>query len=72
VLSYFSYMQYYPSLRSEVSHDPYPWRIKDERDTLPFHRQAGESTSVLDRLGGVEEVRRDPSKLIAAPAVATG
>ncbi|KAH9900986.1 acid phosphatase/Vanadium-dependent haloperoxidase [Cubamyces lactineus] len=47
VTAYFSYRQYYPPLQSEMSHQPYPPRVKRGGQILPSHARDGSDTSAL-------------------------
>ena len=47
VTAYFSYRQYYPPLQSEMSHQPYPPRVKRGGQILPTHARDESDTSAL-------------------------
>ncbi|KAI0780875.1 acid phosphatase/Vanadium-dependent haloperoxidase [Trametes elegans] len=47
VTAYFAYLQYYPPLQSEISHQPYPPRIKRGGQALPVHTRDGSDTTAF-------------------------
>ncbi|KAJ3748716.1 phosphatidic acid phosphatase type 2/haloperoxidase [Lentinula detonsa] len=63
VMAYFSYRQYYPSLSSELCHQPYSPRIAREPEILPMHhRHQHSETSALPPPDGTVP-RSDPGSL---------
>ncbi|KAJ3724469.1 PAP2-domain-containing protein [Lentinula raphanica] len=63
VMAYFSYRQYYPSLSSELCHQPYSPRIARDPEILPMHHrhQHSETTALPPPEGTVP--RPDPGSL---------
>ncbi|KAJ3866580.1 phosphatidic acid phosphatase type 2/haloperoxidase [Lentinula novae-zelandiae] len=67
VMAYFSYRQYYPSLSSELCHQPYSPRIAREPEVLPLHHrhQHSETSALPPRTSAQDGTvpRPDPGSL---------